>query len=315
MSPSPRILVVRLGAMGDIVHALPAVATLKHNFPQSQLSWVVESRWTPLLQGNPFVDQVIPVDRRSVSGLVEAVRRLRNGRFDFVIDFQGLIKSALAASLARADRIFGFDPSQLRERLAGLFYSSVTWARAAHVVDRNLELAARAGASRVLRTFPIPPGADEGGLPDGPFLLACPLAGWRAKQWPLESYHRLGRLSERELGLPLVLNGPPGEHYQLGPHYIPSGIPGLIHALRRAAAVVGVDSGPIHLAAALARPGVAIYGPTDPARNGPYGGTITVLRSRSAPATYKRGGEIDESMRRIAPEQVLEALNAAGCHA
>src|SRR5207248_3009600 len=135
------------------------------------------------------------------------------------------------------------------------------------------DLAASAGAAATLRTFPLPPGRPEGMLPEGPYVLACPLAGWRSKQWPLDHYRQLARRL-RDLGLTLVLNGPASAFASLAsvpearPHC--SGIAGLIDATRRAAAVVGVDSGPLHLAAALGKPGVAIFGPTDPARNGPY---------------------------------------------
>src|SRR5438105_11556225 len=91
---SPRILVVRLGAFGDIIHALPAVATLKHSFPQARLTWLVEPRWTPLLAGNPHVDRVVLLRRGSPSGLVQTWRDLRAESYDLAIDFQGLIKSA-----------------------------------------------------------------------------------------------------------------------------------------------------------------------------------------------------------------------------
>jgi heptosyltransferase-1 len=240
-------------------------------------------------------------------------RKLRTERFDFAVDFQGLVKSALAASLSRPERIFGFHQSQVRERPAALFYSNRTVARATHVVDRNLELAADAGAVSILRTFPLPDGVPEGELPDTPFVLACPLAGWPAKQWPLVFYSRLARRLERELELPLVLNGPPGAgEFASIPSAIPhqSSIAGLIHATRRAAAVLGVDSGPLHLAAALGKPGVAIFGPTDPTRNGPYGESIEVLRSLCAATSYKRVATIDASMREIDPDLVFEALKA-----
>ena len=209
------------------------------------------------------------------------------------------------AFAARPDRIFGFHQSQLRERAAALFYSNKTVSGAAHVVDKNLDLAAAAGAATLLRTFPLPAGRPEGALPPGDFVLASPLAGWRGKQWPVEHYQALAALLDRELGVPLVLDGPPGSGLE---HC--SGLPGLIHATRRAAAVVGVDSGPLHLAAALGKPGVAIYGPTDPARNGPYGDSLRVLRSPAAVTTYKRGRSIDEAMRAVSPAQVFEALKA-----
>jgi heptosyltransferase-1 len=300
-----RILVVRLGAMGDILHTLPAVATLKSGHPGAHVTWVVESRWRPLLEENPFIDRIVELRRGSRSGVIETVRELRSDRYDFAVDFQGLAKSALTAAFARPERIFGYHQSQVRERVAALFYSNKVLARSIHVVDRHLELAAAAGAGQALRAFPVPPGHPEGELPAGDFVLACPLAGWGSKQWPLEHYHELGDLLQSKLSVPLVLDGPPGSGFD---HY--SSLPGLIHATRRALAVVGVDSGPLHLAAALNKPGVAIFGPTDPARNGPYGSSIQVLRSESAATTYKRNAGIVECMRAITPDQVFERLKA-----
>ncbi len=308
---SGRILVVRLGAMGDIVHALPAAASLKHAFPGWRMTWVAEARWAPLLEANPLVDRVVLVDRRTGAGLARAWRELRAERFDFAVDFQGLIKSALVASAARADRIYGFDRSLAREPLAAMFYSDKVRARAAHRVDRNLELAARAGACTAVHSFPLPPGRAEGELP-GAFVLASPLSGWGAKQWPLDSYARLAQRLRREAGIPLVLNGRPADRDVLAgvPDAVLhlSSIEGLIDATRRAAAVVGVDSGPLHIAAALGKPGAAIFGPTDPAQTGPYGGSFTVLRSPRAVTSYKRYGEIDPSMRAVTPDAVFEAL-------
>jgi heptosyltransferase-1 len=229
------------------------------------------------------------------------------------VDFQGLLKSALTAAFARPERIFGFDAAQVRERAAALFYSNRTSAVSAHVVERNLELAAAAGGAAIPCTFPLPPGAAEGELPGGGFVLASPLAGWRSKQWPLEHYAALAERLAREWNMPLVLNGPPAAAAAFqarGALAHASGLAGLIHATRRATAVIGVDSGPLHLAAALGRPGVAIFGPTDPARNGPYGGSFRVLRIPSAATTYKRGAAIGDSMRAITPDEVFDALTA-----
>jgi heptosyltransferase-1 len=303
----PRILVVRLGAMGDIIAALPAVSSLKHSIPHSKIVWVVEPRWSVLLDENPYVDSVICFDRRTLAGLRKAWGDLRSSHFDFGVDFQGLIKSALVATAARPERIFGFDAP--RESPASWFYSTKVPVRATHTVDKNLELATAAGASSVVRTFPLPAGAPEGHLPAGEFVLASPLAGWGAKQWPLEYYSHLAEKIRRDCGLPLVLNSPHSIRVDGAETHV-SGLPGLIHATRRAAAVIGVDSGPMHLAAALAKPGVAIYGPTDPARNGPYGGTFTVLRSPAATTSYKRSDQPDQSMREISPDQVAGALEA-----
>jgi heptosyltransferase-1 len=309
-----RILVIRLSSMGDVVHALPAVASLKHSFPRSALTWVIRPKWACLLEGNPFVDRVILLER-SAGGALAALRELRRERFDVVVDFQGLLQSALVAALARADKKVGLHRSQARERAAALFYSTAVLTKAAHRVDANLELAAAAGASSLLRVFPVPDGKPEGTLPEGRFVLASPLAGWGSKQWPLEFYEEVARDLMTQVGMPLVLNGPPSAAGLLarapGARMHLSGIAGLIDATRRAHAVIGVDSGPLHLAAALAKPGVAIYGPTDPVSHGPYSGSIRVLRSSNAATSYKRHTEIDQSMRAITPAVVLDALEEA----
>jgi lipopolysaccharide heptosyltransferase I len=317
MTAGARILVIRLGAMGDVVAALPAVASLKHSIPHSKITWVIEPKWSVLLEGNPYVDSVIHLDRRTFSGLRSAWCQLRGERFDLAVDFQGLVKSALVASAARPDRIFGFSPEYARESAASWFYSSKVPIRSYHAVERNLDLAAAAGASSILRTFPLPAGVAEGTLPAGNFVLASPLAGWGAKQWPLEYYAQLAQKLRQECGMPLVLNVPDAIQVE-GVHIHVSGLRGLIHATREAVAVVGVDSGPMHLAAAIGKPGVAIYGPTDPARHGPYGDSVTVLRDPNALTTYRRTANPDPSMRAIAPEQVfrglVQILSAANKH-
>jgi heptosyltransferase-1 len=307
MSQMFRILVVRLGSMGDVIHALPAVASLKHSFPHSRLSWVIKPRWAPLLEGNPFVDEIIPFTR-SAREILATRRLLRRERFELAVDLQGLIQSALVAASAKADKIVGLARSQARESFAAMFYSSTVRTSAVHRVDRYLELVAAAGASNLLHTFPLPPGKPEGKLPDEAFVLACPLAGWGSKQWPMEHYTELAR----RLKVPLVVNGPPDSENVLrqiqGAQVHLSGLEGLIDATRRAQAIVGVDSGPVHLAAALGKPGVAIYGPTDPASHGPYGGTLRILRSSSAITSYKRRAADPGSMRAVSVAEVLEAL-------
>ena len=308
---SPRILVVRLGAMGDVIHALPAVATLKRGFPSAHVTWVIDPKWAVLVEGNPYVDELLVFDRRRWPSVRAAWQALRRDRFDVAVDFQGLIKSALIATVSGARSRIGFHRTVAREPVASLFYNRAVKTICAHVVDQNLELARAAGASQVCRDFPIPPGRAEGELPSGRFVLACPLAGWESKQWPLEYYSEVARALEED-GYRLVVNGAPSARETLcgirGAHVHLSGIGGLIDATRRAAGVIGIDSGPLHLAAAVGQPGVAIFGPTDPARNGPYGGTVAVLRQPGLPVTYKRGSHVSESMRAIMPEAVVDAL-------
>jgi heptosyltransferase-1 len=313
--PGPNFLIVRLGAMGDILHALPAAASLKASFGGSRLCWAVHPKWRGLLEGGGLADRIIPVQRSGWRSLAASWRELRAERFDLVLDCQGLVQSALVARVARAPRVIGFARPAVRETPACWFYTTAVGPQSRHMVDRTLELAAAAGAVHRAVRFPLPPGRPEGSLPTVPFVLTSPLAGWRAKQWPEEYYTRLARLIETGLGMPLVVNGAPRDEAAL--RAIPgvavhlSSVAGLIDATRRATAVLGLDSGPLHLAAALEKPGVALFGPTDPARNGPYSRSLTVLRQADAPVSYKRGNEIHPSMRALTPEPVFEALRAS----
>ncbi len=306
MSDFSRILVIRLGAMGDIFHTMPAVAGLRLRYPKAVITWVVEAKWQALLSGCPFIDEVFPLDRTSIGGIAHAWGQLRQRKFDFAIDFQGLMKSGLIARASGADQRLGYERDQLREVLAAMFYNTSKAVAAVHVVDRHRQLASVTSPVE----FYLPQGAVEAELPAGQYVLTCPMAGWGAKQWPQEYYVELARGVAAELGMPLVVNGPPAASFD---HFSPalvhlSGLPGLIDATRRATAVVGLDSGPLHMAAAIEKPGVAIFGPTDPARNGPYGTSLRVLRSTAATTTYKRDNMEHAAMRSITPRMVLDEL-------
>jgi len=298
--------------MGDILHTLPAVASLRASFPEAPITWLVESKWLPLLEGNPDVSEVAALDRTSLGGLLASLRRLRRSRYTLAIDFQGLMKSAACARLSGARHICGFAKAQLREPAAAILYSEQVAARAAHVVEMNLDLTRGAGARNIVRRFAVPRGQPEGEMPEGDYVLANPMAGWKAKEWPLERFSMLAMRLREGFGMPLVLNGPQGSEAVLrtvsGASVHLSGLAGLIDATRRARAVVGLDSGPLHLAAALGKPGVAIFGPTDPARNGPYGDSFRVIRGPAAVSSYKRRDEYDTAMLAVSVDQVFEAL-------
>jgi heptosyltransferase-1 len=226
-------------------------------------------------------------------------------------DFQGLIQSAAIGRAARPETFWGFDRKVARESLASMFYSHHAAPNGPHRVERNLQLIQAAGAQVTTAEGWIPVGQAEGDLPVSPFVLASPFAGWVGKQWPMAAYLELGKRLAAE-GLELVLNVSAQQAAELGSdcplrkHV--SSIAGLIDATRRAVAVVGVDSGPLHLAAALRKPGVGIFGPTDPASNGPFGGSMTVLRSAGATTSYNRRSERDASMAAITVESVAAAL-------
>ncbi len=307
------ILVVRLGAMGDIIHALPAVTSLKASFPGRRLVWVAASKWLSLFDGNPYIDEVIPYNRDSVADLSITWKALRALKPELAVDFQGLIQSALVGRAAAPKQFVGLDRQLAREAGAAFFYSRRVHAEGPHRVERCLQLAAAAGATVLSTRAWLPPGRPEGTLPHGPFVLASPFAGWVSKQWPLEHYVVLADKLKSH-GLSLVVNIPESKKGELSNYpnlrVHTSSIAGLIDATRRAHAVVGVDSGPLHIAAALKKPGVAIYGPTDPAQTGPFESPMRVLRLMTVRTTYKREDEIDPSMRAIEPSQVVEALLA-----
>jgi heptosyltransferase-1 len=307
------ILIVRLGAMGDIIHALPAAASLKLSFPNRKLVWVLATKWLPLLAGNPHLDCIIPFNRKSVADLAATWKALRALEPSLTIDFQGLLQSAVAGRVAAAETFIGLDKGLARESAASFFYTKRVAAIGPHRVERCLQLAGAAGATILTEEAWLPPGIPEGTLPDSPFVLANPFAGWVSKQWPIEYYAELAQRLQ-ELNHTLVVNVPESRAHELAAaknlHIHSSSIAGLIYATRQAAAVVGVDSGPLHIAAALKKPGVAIYGPTDPAQTGPYKSPMKILRA-PAHTTYKRDDKIHPSMQAITAEQVADALRAA----
>jgi heptosyltransferase-1 len=297
--------------MGDILHTLPAAASLRKSFPDAEIVWVVAPKWMPLLMGNPAIDRIVPFERTGTPALLGSWKALREVRPDIAVDFQGLLQSALVARASRPQMLFGWSRKVAREPIAALLYTKKATPGAAHIVDRNLELAVAAGAQCITCEVWIPDGCVEGKLPEEPFVLAHPFAGWVSKQWPIERYDDLGRRLEGD-GIALVANVSMNRAEELRSfqhvHVHTSSLEGLIHATRRATAVLGLDSGPLHLAAALEKPGVALFGPTDPARNGPYGGSIRVLRDADAVTTYKRGDTINPSMTALTVDQVYEAL-------
>ncbi len=324
-----KALIVRLGALGDVVHALPAASLLRREAPAAEIHWLVDPRWAPLLAGSPAIDKVItlplkawqgsPLSARRARAVWDVVRGLRGERYDLALDLQGLLKSAVAARAAGARRVVGFDRSEAREGAATIFYSQALRTGRTHVVDRYAELARLAvgGSPRALEA-PLPRGEESEQLPQGEFVLASPLAGWKSKQWPAERYAELANMLWRERGMQLVLDCAPADAAYCrriaalasdGSCVVQaSTIAQLIGATRRATAVVGVDSGPLHLAAALAKSGVALFGPTDPARNGPYAGGFTVLRAPGAKTSYRRADEYSESMRALSVETVWASL-------
>jgi heptosyltransferase-1 len=325
-----RFLVVRLTALGDILHTVPAVAALRAAHAGARIDWVVERKWAPVLEGSPAIDDVIPFDRRSVWGAVECVQHLRENQYTCAIDFQGLYKSSILAGLSSAGRRIGFDRGWAREEGAAMFYTERVIPTGRHVAELNYSLAERAGASRPARPeYPlrVPAGGAasiRARLHDlgisGEYIVVGPGGSWRAKCWPAERFGEFCREFEKKNGMPLFVIHGPGEKSvaeevaraaaPARPVVIAPTIEELMGLLAHARCVIAADSGPLHLAAALGTPVVGLYGPTDPARNGPFvPGAVIVHKALREEISYKRRSDHSAAMLRITVEDVLAATD------
>jgi heptosyltransferase-1 len=323
----PRFLLIRLGSLGDIVHALPAAAALRDASPEARIDWVVDPRWMRLLEGNADLTGVVPFDRRSAGGMAGAIKKLRVAKYTCAIDFQALYKSALIGFASGAPRRIGFQSSYAREGFAALLYTERLNPRGAHKVEHNLSLVGRAGARAAAPRFPLAIFAEDEerierelsahGLKD--YFVLNPGGGWRSKCWPAERYGELHRKFVERHGWRGVVTFGPGEEEmarkaieasgKAAAVALPLGLGPLLALLRRAKFVVSADTGPLHLASGLGSPVVGLFGPTDPARNGPYSTTDVVVRNlRVSETDYGRGASYSPAMLSITVDQVFEAV-------
>jgi lipopolysaccharide heptosyltransferase I len=322
-----RFLLVRLSSLGDVIHALPAASALRDTFPEARIDWVIDARWQRLLEGNPDLNEVIAYDRKQAGGLLATIRKLRAARYTCAIDFQGLYKSAMLALASGAPRRIGFQSSYAREGLVATLYTERLNPRGPHKVDHNRTLVERAGAQLGPPRFPLairPEDEDlvtrelkNHGVSD--FYVLNPGGGWLSKCWPAERYGELHRkLAERHGWCGVVSFGPGEDRLSSdliraagnpAPLSIPLALGPLMALLRRAKFMVSADTGPLHLAAALGTPVVGLFGPTDPARNGPFSpNDISVRNPRCSITTYRRGASYSAAMLSITVDQVVEAV-------
>jgi lipopolysaccharide heptosyltransferase I len=304
------ILIVRLGALGDIVHALPAAAALRVALPDSRIDWLVDARHRPLLDLVTGIDRVVPLEGRSVAAWVDVVRRLRQVAYDAALDMQGLLKSAVLARASGARRVAGFSIWHLREKSARPFYSDTSSgapddAADRHVIHKNLRLLRVLGVDTDRVAFPLavealPASSEVRAAADGaPFALINPGAAWPNKRWPAGRFGEVAAFLRDVRGLRSVVLWGPGEESlarevvdrsggaaRLAP---PTTIAEVLALSRRASLCVSGDTGPMHLAAAAGTPVVSIFGPTDPDRNGPWStGDVVVGRYSTCRCHYDR---------------------------
>jgi heptosyltransferase-1 len=351
-----RVLIVRLSAMGDVIHTLPAVHFLRQAFPQAFIGWVIEERWAELLcapgsprrgprsSSRPLVDEVHTVNLKewgkslfSISTLQHAAKvwnDVRDVRYDVAVDLQGAMRSAVLARWSGAGAVYG--AAEPREAPASLWYTRRVVARGRHVIEQNLSVAEALVGHRAPMTpielprelprdlpndLPNEPKAEQRisrrlvELGIGEFAILNPGAGWGAKRWPTERYGEVARKLVDQ-GVAAIFNYGPGEEELVRAAEAASGgaaqamscsVSELIALTRRARLFIGGDTGPLHLAAALRVPVVAIFGPTDPARNGPYGTRNIVLRSAESVTSLARRAAPDEGLVAIGSDAVVAA--------
>jgi heptosyltransferase-1 len=338
-----RLLVVRLGAMGDILHALPAVTALRQAHPHWVIDWVVEPRWRALLAAEsasgrnaaqPVVDLLhlaptkvwrkAPFSSKTLHEINSLRHALRASEYDVVIDLQGAIRSAIVGSMAGCRRRIG--EALPREQAARWLFTERVPTRGAHVIEQDVELASAIAGDDLKPAQPwlpvdaaaeawadsvLPPGGNQQAV------LINPGAGWGAKCWPAERYATVAEgLIDR--GMRVLVNAGPGEEplaeaiaKQTGGAATPvtCALTQLIALSRRVTLAVAGDTGPLHLACALGRPVVGIYGPTDPSRNGPFGTRFRVLRSPESRRDHSRRAEPEAGLLTITAEEVLRATD------
>jgi len=320
------ILIVRLGALGDIVHAVPAAAALRRAFPGASIDWLVDARHRPIVDLITVVDAPVVLERPSLPAWLNVAHRMRSAHYDVAIDFQGLMKSAVLARASGAPRVIGFSIWHLREKTARPFYSETGGRerpaeRADHVIRRNLALLRSVGVDDSKIEFPLAHveshaleeiRATLGGV--HPFALINPGAAWPNKRWPPDRFGEIAAFLREVRGLPSFVLWGPGEEGLAGAVVETSGgaarvapptdIPDLLALVRAAALVISGDTGPLHIATAAGTPTVSVFGPTDPHRNGPWNSDdVTVSRYGACGCHYER--------RCRKPEWCLESIPVA----
>jgi heptosyltransferase I len=334
-----RFLIVRLGALGDIVHAIPVAAALRRTFPSARIDWLVSAKHHKLLDLVPVINRRLVIrDRGDAEGgtpLFPAIRELRRSGYDVAFDLQGLLKSAVLARLSGAERVVGFSSNYLREPLARPFYTDAydpggggmyDPRERLHVVQMNLGLLTEVGVAAAPPEFPIEQVDTDVARAmresaTNRYVLINPGAAWPNKRWPPGRYGTVAHAIDQRYGLKTVVSWGPGEEPLAQEVVRESGgaallsprtsIADLLALIRGAALMISGDTGPTHIAAALGTPIVGIYGPTRPSRNGPWAPSdVTVSRADVCQCHHLRRCKLDRMcLLDIEAAEVLDAVD------
>lgn len=330
------ILIVKLSAIGDVIHALPVAHSLKRNYPQARITWVVEKPAYDLLTNNPDIDEIIIFDKpkfKTLSGLIrhapEFVRLLRQKKFDLALDLQGLFKSGMISFLSGASERLVYENTRegsqfLSTRVLGKY-------RTGHVVERCLDVVRSLGCQVNEPVFTLNITGDEAELTkkiaiqaglnlEKPYVVFALGANWPNKILPYEHFAELSDRLYRDNIIPVMIGGK-GERVLAELISAITSIPPvdltgkttlkqLAYVIQKASAFVGGDTGPMHLSAAVGTPTVALMGPTDKIRNGPYGqeSSAIVIPHDCAGCWQRRCPKKWDCLQSIPVDQIYDAV-------
>jgi len=335
------ILIVKLSAIGDVIHTLPSLTSLRRLYPRAHITWVVEEAAADLILNHPQLDKVLVSHRKTwmknfkkgqfkknYGEVTQFVRDLRKRPYDLVIDFHGLFKSSIIVFLSGGKRKLGYDSLQ---ELSGLFLTEkIPEDMDKHAVDRYLDFPLYLGAKKKKVEFILPSSADTENkvklllddyeLQENKFVAINPIAYWDTKLWDNEKFAKLADLIQDKLKIKVIFTGSESKSIEEITSKMESkginlggktSLMQLACLFKKALMVITTDSGPMHLAAAVETPVIAIFGPTDPSRTGPYGKGHTIIRTNlSCSPCFLKKCKTTNCMKNITPEQVYAVVES-----
>ena len=337
-----KILIIKLSALGDVVHTLPVLRTLRQEYPKAYIAWIIEERYQELIAKNPDIDEVISIrtktwrknwDLNTFREILLSIKNIRSKKFDVVLDLHGLVKSSAIALLSGARLKVGFHKNNCKEKISSIFTNKKApyMEDGIHIVDMYLNLIKKSlNIQKESKQFLLPEGQEKKNedffknqpeLTSKPIIGINPGAGFESKLWKLERFTQLADRITAEMGYSILLTWGPGEEQKvrqiaasmqhkswIAPA---TSIQESIGLYKRLKLLVSCDSGPLHICAALGIPTVSLFGPTDPKRNGAYGlNHDTVYKVISCSFCWKKKCPLgtQECMQLVTVDEVFETI-------